>query len=357
MKRILILIAVLLLIFSPRILWSLKTPTPLDIAVVDKTVPKTDYREHNGLFWILDNEKIFNDRGDTYDIGRDYFGYDPYDQKPFPPFSASGPFDLIYIADTYGVYSNDLKETPDGERSKHIYGGMDLLEWNQIMNSRDQQSTLIAEFNSFATPTDSTTRSVMEENLNVEWTGWAGRYFSDLNSEEIPPWLIRNYEKQYKKKWSFEGSGIAFVHLSDQVVVLGDQEKRPFVQFQLTKEGTKHYEHVNDSHYMYWFDIVHPQEGAVVEAEYDLHLSQQEKEQLKDAQIPTNFPAIVHHEQEKTYYFAGDYADFPKQSLAKWSGAPYLFWLFTDNESQFYWHSYVPLMRHILTDIAEEKAE
>ncbi|WP_338750781.1 hypothetical protein [Bacillus sp. FJAT-52991] len=356
MKRILGFVAILLLIFSPRIFWSLTPATNLDIAVIDKTVPKTDYREHSGLFWILENEKIVNDQDETYDIGQDYFGYDPYDQKPFPPFDQSGPLDLIYIADTYGVYSNDLKEKPDGERSRHVYGGMDLLEWNQIMNSRGSQSTLIAEFNSFATPTDSVTRSVMEENLNTEWTGWTGRYFADLNSEEIPPWLIRNYEKQYKKKWTFDGSGIAFVHLSDKVVVLGDQEDRPFVQFQLTKEGTKRYPSVNDSNYMYWFDIVRPKDGAVVEAEYELHLSKKEKEQLKEAQIPTTFPAVIHHKQEKTYYFAGDYADFPKPSFAKWSGSPYLFSLFTNDESEFYWRSYVPLMRQILTDIEEEKA-
>ncbi|WP_203361433.1 hypothetical protein [Bacillus sp. REN10] len=357
MKRILGLIALLLLIFSPRILWGIHPATDLDIAIIDKTVPKTDYREHHGLFWALENEKIVNNRDETYDIGRDYFGYDPYDQKPFPPFDERGPFDLIYIADTYGVYSNDLKEKPDGERSKLVYGGMDLLEWNQMMNSRDSESTLIAEFNSFAAPTDSVTRSVMEKNINVEWTGWTGRFFSDLNSEEIPPWLIRNYEKQYKKKWVFNGPGIAFVHLSDQVVVLGNQKERPFVQFQLTKEGKRHYPHVGSSHYMYWFDIIKPKNGAIVEAEYDLHLSQKEKEQLKKAKIPTTFPAITHHQQEKTYYFAGDYADFPKQPLAKWRGSSYLFWLLSDDESEFYWHSYVPLMRQILTEIAEEKIQ
>ncbi|WP_062197103.1 hypothetical protein [Massilibacterium senegalense] len=355
MKRLIWPFLLILLLFSPHLYWLLKPVIPIEIAVVDKTVPKKDYREHSGLFWILKNEKIVKSDGELYDIGRDYFGYDPYDQKPLPPYQAKQPLDLIYIADTYGVYSNDLQEKPDGERSKHIYGGMDLLEWNAVMDSKEKQTTLIAEFNSFATPTDRIARDVMQQNLNIEWSGWTGRYFANLNSDEIPPWLIRNYESQYKKKWKFDGSGIAFVHISDKVVVLDESESDGFVSFELTNDGEKQYKNVSASKYMYWFDVVKPINGSVVEAEYKLLLTKEGKKELKDANIPTTFPAVIHHNENNTYYFAGDYADFPKQAFAKWQGSPLLFWVFANDDSAFYWRSYVPLMKEILDDIKEQK--
>jgi len=357
MKKVIIVIMIILIVLSPRLYWMFKPAKALTIAVIDKTVPKTDYREHNGLFWLLEHRKIVKPNGELYDIGQDYFGYDPYEQKETVKYKVNSNIDLIYIADTYGVYTDDLEDHPEGERTKKIYGGMDLLEWNEIMESRSEKTTLIAEFNSFALPTEETTRKIMEKNLNVEWSGWTGRYFSDLNSDEIPPWLIRNYENQYSEKWDFSGSGIAFVHTSDQVVVIDNSSNEDFVSFQLTEQGRISFERVQSSHYMYWFDIVSPIEGSQVLAEYKLNLNADEKEQLVKAGIPTNFPAIIHNKKNKTYYFAGDYADYPKQKLAKWEKSTILLGGLADDDSEFYWSTYVPLMNDIIDEILKENRD
>lgn len=335
--------------------WVFKQETELTIAVVDKTVPKKDYREHNGLFLLLENKKIMKKNGELYDIGQDYYGYDPYDQKEFPPYNEKGPLDIIYIADTYGVYSDDLENRPKGERSKLIYGGMDLLEWNQIMESKGEETTLIAEFNSFASPTEGIARDIMQRNLFVKWDGWIGRYFADLADEEVPPWLIRNYEEQTIEKWAFNGEGLAFVHTSDKVVVLDKESFEGNVRFEMTDVGNQRFPKVASSNYMYWFDIVQPTDGGEVLANYHLQLTDKGQVQLDNEKLPSSFPAVIHHPEEKTYYFAGDYADYPKRALMKWEGLHHLFKIVANDESQFYWLSYFPMMGSIIDEISEQR--
>ncbi|WP_332646489.1 hypothetical protein [Lysinibacillus sp. 54212] len=357
MKKILFLLILLIVVFSPRIYWQLKPATTLDISVVDKTVPLDDYREHNGLFWLLTNEKITRLDGELYDIGRDYVGYDPYDNKAMEPYNIDRFVDLIYIADTYGVYADDLEEVVEGDRSKKIYGGMDLLEWNAVMASKGPDTMLIAEYNSFATPTDGTTREIMEQNLGVDWSGWSGRYFEDLNSEEIPSWLIDNYETQYNKEWAFEGAGLAFVHLNDKVVVFDEKSMNKNVMFSLTEEGKEKFQKAKPSDYAYWFDIITPLSGTTVYAKYDLDLTEDALKELRDANIPTSFPAIVRHEMNNTYYFAGDYADYSKDNLKKWQRSDAFMNIFSNDATNFFWVSYIPIMRVILEDIKQEKVQ
>lgn len=353
MRKIFLFIVILLLFFSPRIYWFFKPTTVIDAVIIDKTVPHDDYREHNGLFWLLTNEKLVQTNEELYDIEHDYFGYDPHEQKPMDQYNIQHYVDLIYIADTYGVYSDDLELAYDGERSQKLYGGMELQEWQAVMASKGPETMLIAEYNSFATPTAHDTRNVMEQDLNVTWSGWTARYFNDLNSDEVPPWLMTNYETQYNKKWLFEGAGIAFVHLNDQVVVLSKDVLKSDVQFQLTSSGKVKFPKAMNTNYPYWFDIVKPGAEADVYATYELSLEKEALDELERAGIPTDFPAIIHHRNYNTYYFAGDYADYTKQNLMKWQRSDIFMNIFSNEESNFFWASYVPIMRVLFQDITK----
>ena len=42
----------------PYYFWLKAPELPLKLAVVDKTVPFKDRREHKGLFWLLDQNKF-----------------------------------------------------------------------------------------------------------------------------------------------------------------------------------------------------------------------------------------------------------------------------------------------------------
>lgn len=354
MKKLIIFLLLVLLILSPRIYWSVKNEKIVDVVVIDKTVPKKDYREHKGLFNVMESMKVVRPDGELYDLGQDYYGYNPYDQVATEPFRAR-PVDMIYVADTYGVFSDDLLDEPDGKRSELLYGGMELLEWNELMASKEQHTTLIAEFNSFASPTSEEVSQIMQKNLGIHWTGWIGRYFPDLSNEEIPQWLIGNYKKQTENEWLFAGPGMAFVHANGEVVVLDGQENKSAVQFELTESGEKKFPRVYSSAYQYWFDVVKPVDDTEVLATYQFDLSEKGSSVLQEAGIPENFPAVLYQENQQTYYFAGDYADFDKKPIIRWQGIHTVYKYFAKDVSSFYWQTYFPMMETILDEAHERK--
>jgi len=96
--------------------------------------------------------------------------------------------DLLYITDTYGIYKSgegfSRTELPQGE-SNLIWGGssdQDAKEIRMFLN-REESSTVIAEYNTFATPTPSYVQAQMYELLGTRWTGWTGMYIHDLSSK------------------------------------------------------------------------------------------------------------------------------------------------------------------------------
>lgn len=151
----------------------------------------------------------------------------------------------------------------------------------------------------------------------------------------------------------FEGAGIAFVHLNDQVVVLSKDVLKSDVQFQLTSSGKVKFPKAMNTNYPYWFDIVKPGAEADVYATYELSLEKEALDELERAGIPTDFPAIIHHRNYNTYYFAGDYADYTKQNLMKWQRSDIFMNIFSNEESNFFWASYVPIMRVLFQDITK----
>lgn len=349
MKKLLIALLVTIVVFSPRLYWQWKESTPLDVLIIDKTVPNEEYREHQGLLWFLTNEKIVKSDGQLYDGKIDYYGFDSYMQQPMANYKHYEAMDVIYIADTYGVYSDDLEDFSNGDRSEKIYGGMTLPEWQEIMKSKQPHTKLIAEYNSFATPTEANVRQVMEQDLNVQWSGWTGRYFEDLTSAEIPAWLIRNYEAQYEKQWTFKQGGLVFVNTSDQVVIIDDKELDGTVSFELTLAGQEHLPGVKNSEYPYWFDIVTPMNEAVVYAQYELAVADSAQQVLAQHGIPLTFPAVTADERSNVYYLSGDFADYTKDNLMKWQGSEHLMKLFSNEQSDFMWSTYIPLLQNIIT--------
>lgn len=350
----LVLFIVFILSILPWCLWMFKEAVAIKLAVIDKTVPQSDYREHLGLFWINDHFKIIKQNGDKYDLEEDYFGYRPAELKGDTNLNLPENLDLIYITDTYGVYSKDLDGNPLGDRSALLYGGLTFFEWNKVMTAKGKDTTLIVEFNTIASPTDPLVRETVEQNMGISWTGWIGRHFPKLQSSEVPIWLKENYEKQTGDSWEFKGPGTAFVNESDFVVVLDEKEIKGPVKFEWTDNGSKHYSNASDSLYGYWFDLVTLQaESSVIEANYEVNLNQKGKRKLDDNNIPTEFPAIIHQREKLTYYFAGDFADISTNHQAKWV-LPLPFYQLMGlikKEENFFWRSYIPLMEQIYKDI------
>jgi hypothetical protein len=356
MKRWHFIVTIVLILSIPRFIWILHSEKTLNIAVIDKTVPKTDYREHAGLFWLLTKNKIVDENGKSYHIDVDYYGYDPYEKSGDTTFQTEYPLDLIYVTDTYGVYLDDLEELPDGEYSKMIYGGITFTEWNKIMSNKSEHTTLIVEFNTFASPTDSFTSQVIQQNIGLTWSGWTGRYFPDLSVQEIPQWLIDYYEEVNEKTWDLEGHGMVFIHQNGTILLLESEDINGPVNFLLTEIGKKIYSHVINTDYIYWFDINEPNSESVVEAKFNLNVTSNGEEKLKEFGIPITFPAIIHNNSKRTYYFSGDFADYKNYDWAKWAGYKYAkkYWPLLPTREAFYWRTYVPIMESILEGLEHE---
>lgn len=344
----------------------------LDIVVVDKTVPFENRLEHRSLFWLLNHLKIVRPDGEPYDRDVDYVGAFPGPEPGDPPERTTGltfedalRADLIYFADTYGVYRDDLESGPAMraalERSPKIYGGLEPLEARAAARALESGKTVVAEFNTMASPTGREARETMEAVLGVRWTRWAGRFFSRLeNEEEVPGWMRRNYERIREERWEFRGPGYVLVRDDDWIEVLRVGEEAERIPLTIERElpvdpllvAAK-----DRIPYPYWTAIVRTDPGVKVLASYVSHLTPAGRERLRDLGIPMRFPAVCRRVAPGggvAYYFAGDFADNPMHgsrvpfagyvAYKRWSEGVKL----APSETAFYWRFYVPMMQRLL---------
>ncbi|PLT27665.1 hypothetical protein [Peribacillus deserti] len=358
----------LLVITSPFWLWQLKKTKPLDVLVIDKTVSEKSYREHRGLMWLLNNEKyVMNDK--SYNYAKDYSGFKPgdgeYKVSPLP--ENLDDYDLIYLADQYGVYEDEFYTNQSKKGNSLLYGGLTDKEISRLEEALlGKKKTLIAEFNTFASPTDEQARERMANLLGLEWSGWIGRYFNDLEADEVPLWVKRNYKEQTGRKWTKKGKGFLYVHSDGKILVLDEKAitSDNGLSFSLTNKGRSLTGKNVKSRYGYWFDVVQAKPGTSVLAAYKLPVTSSARKMLSAYNLPVEFPAILHQENAKynSYYFAGDFADekeipeiYQTRGVTAWKehfGARH----------SFYWNAYVPIMKEVLDKglkktVKQQKAE
>lgn len=368
MKRFYIVATLLLLLlFAPIIWWFMSPQTTLNVAIIDKTVPTDSYREHLGITWLLNHKKYVQDATGKYDYEKDYYGFQP------PSYHREGQvkalpkqydaYDVIYLADTYGVYEEDLateERAAQGELSEKVYGGLEEQEWSAILKRLDQEkpSLLIAEYNTFASPTGKKVQDRVTDYLGIDWSGWVGRYFDELNPEkndEIPNWIVKTAQND----WAYNGGGFILVNdHTSEVIVLEDEKhvKNGDIQLVFTQEGQQKFGLKKSPSYNYWFDIVTPTNDGQTLAHYEWNLTTKGKQLLKDHEIPETFAAVVErrHPQSMSVYFAGDYNDLertPNVYHVKGLTNVYRFLQKFSDES-FYWSAYVPMTEKILEEFA-----
>ncbi|WZL72715.1 hypothetical protein QBE52_16870 [Clostridiaceae bacterium 35-E11] len=367
-----VVVSLIVVIFVlPYIFWELKGEKIFNVLIVDKTVPNTTYREHKGVTWILNHFKYKKTKGDApYMVDKDYFGFMPqkgqfYEIRNLP--SDLEDTDLIYIADTYGVYEDEFYGVNKaGNRSELIYGGIEKEEVEKIRKEAFRGKTVIAEFNAFGSPTPSSAKEALYELLGLTWSGWMGRYFQDLSKDvEVPDWAVQNYEKQYGEKWTFQGAGILLVNEKDEVLVLEKdieiKSKGCFIEF--TPEGQKMFGVKGSTRYHYWFDIVQEKNSKVL-AHYQLEITDKGRRKLEERNIPITFPAVLKNENKiyEAYYFAGDYADHEMNTkfykVFGWDKIKKILSIDTQGSQEaFYWQVYVPMMKKILAQSYEQKGQ
>lgn len=372
MKKVYFLLTTLLVLLTlPVLLWIVEKERSVTVAIIDKTVADDSYREHLGVTWVLNHYKVKNDNGKPFRASQDYYGVIPPDNEGSGVSKRQLPetydsTDVIYIADTYGVFEDDIgKEVGDryGARSAKIIGGLEEDEWANIVarTTSKKPSLLLAEYNTFASPTNENVRKQVTKHLGIEWKGWNGRYFDNLDyreNKEIPQWVIDEYEGE----WAYTGGGFLLVNdLEGSVVVLEDDKhlKEDSVTMTFTEKGEQRLGVKGSHKYSYWFDIVTARPGADVLATYDWSLTDEGKRVLIEHGIPNEFAAVVRKAEgsSESIYFAGDYNDVPTvPKVYQLKGLPHLYKaLYAFSNESFFWSAYVPMMKGALDGFGMNK--
>lgn len=338
----------------------------MNIWVVDKTVPNPDAREHRGLYWVLESNKIVcKETGKAFRIDKDYYGFFPIDKEHFEtkelPENVQYP-DLIYLADTYGVYKNDyFSSNVEGTRSELLYGGLSSEDFTSIQANLGGGNTIIGEFNTASSPTNLANRERLGQLFHVSWSGWSGRFFKDLTKGvEVPAWAVHDYETTTGTDWNFSGDGIILVADDSRVVVLqkGKELGKRDLYLQFEEKYQAEFGIDQSVSYEYWFELTEPDASAETLASYQLDLTEEGKLVFEKLGLPLTFPAMIRSQntQFTSYYFAGDFADGNySEKLSHFYGYDKWKSIFTfgvkGDNSKFYWRCYVPLMEKILNDV------
>lgn len=363
------------------LIWLVRPKSELRLLVLDKTVLTTKCQEHLSLFWVLNNNK-FAWNGKRYNLEKDYLGFFPdgkggYSVNDLDSLSSISLLklaqvsDAAYYTDLYGIYSKEWKETYFNagldssrylsERSNLLYGGMKSNDLEFLLHMKQNGKLIVTEFNNIASPTRSDIRDRFEKEFGVDWTGWVGRYFEELDTlknKELPSWLINNYLKQNRGNWPFKRSGIVFVRDDDRVVILENETDLigEVPEIRSSKDVVKRYGVNSTVNYPFWFDVVEAKRPNHVLSFYHLQVNPRGDSILTSNGLRKVFPAVVHSlDGCSFYYFAGDFCDNPLEMTSSYFDHVGLFQSFFHSSQPidrrtFFWQFYRPFMNTVLKD-------
>jgi len=376
MKKTLLIVVIILavLIALPVInlvRWTFQTKKPMDIILVDKTVPNLDREKHKSFNWILTNERfVKKGKNTSYSYRKDYFGF--YPQRPLRDHQWSRndyrlvnviemaeKNDAIYIADTYGVFFNDwYRGINKSRKSRKLYGGLNNTDYLLIKEMMDRNKLIVMEYNSFDYPTAQFESVRTQERLGITFTGWTGKYFSalDTTQAEFPIWMTAMYRKQYRQPWTFTKPGIVILKDKDIIVLEeGTHLKNAMPHIVTDTLYCEKYGVTSNVAFDQWFDIIDPLQNNVI-SDFKLETTFMGDTLLHDYFLDNNFPAVVQATvSNNVFYFSGDFAhtNIPFCTsrfvgVEKLKG--FLYSKKPDDTRRFFWLYYRPLINGIFND-------
>ena len=374
-KTLLIVVIILAVIIALPVInlirWGVQSKKPLDIIIVDKTVPTLEREHHRSFDWILTNDRFVKKETNTsYSYTKDYYGF--YPQRPLREkkwdrndyrltdvINLANKSDAIYFTDTYGVFFNDwFRGINKSRKSRKIYGGLNNNDFLLIKEMKDRNKLIIMEYNSFDYPTAQFESVRTQEKLGINCLGWTGKYFSSLDttSQDFPVWMTAMYRKQYKKPWQFMKSGVVILKEKDIVVLEeGKQLKNPLPQIITDDASILKYGVVSTVPFDQWFDVIDPLQNTVI-SKFKLDTTPDGDSLLATNSLSNEFPAVVQDPVgQRIYYFSGDFAnsDIPYW-ISRFKGVEKLKGIFfsekPDDTRRFFWLYYRPLITGIFTE-------
>jgi hypothetical protein len=374
-KTLLIIFLILAVIIAVPVInlirWNLQEKKPIDIILVDKTVPTLERDHHKSFNWILMNDRfVKRENNESYSYIKDYYGFSPKrplrekqwernDYRLTDLINLAEKNDAIYFADTYGVFFNDWYEGINKSRkSRKLYGGLNNNDFLLIKEMKDRNKLIILEYNSFDYPTAQFESIRTQEKLGISFSGWTGRYFSSLDStsKDFPIWMTSMYRKQYKKAWTFTKAGIVILK-EKEILVLeqGIHLNSPMPHIITDSSYCRKYGLPSSVAFDKWFDIIDPMENQIV-SRFKIETTAIGDTLLASNNLFSKFPAVIQDPvSQRIYYFSGDFAtnNVPYwtsrfEGVSKLRGI--LYSEKPDDPRRFFWLYYRPLIKGILTD-------
>ncbi len=382
-KPVITLIVILVLLLALPVYcfirWSVQSKQPVNVLVLDKTVPTFERSQHRSLFTVLTKNRFVSKEKKSYSYKKDYFGFFPLKPLRNKQYNVerirldnildlADRYDVAYFADTYGVYFNDWYEGINkGRRSRMIYGGLNANDYLLMKEMNDRNKLLIAEYNILGYPTAGLERNKSEEVFGIRWTEWAGKYFCSLDTlkcPDIPKWILENYREQYQASWNFQKSGIVFVNDAGKVIVLENETHLDFDMPYIYSSSTAidKYGLPYKIGYSNWFSIIESAQNEVI-SYFKIHVNNMGDSILSTNQIPNIFPAVTKTtDGHNNFYFAGDFANNPVPNITGYFKDYKKLGLYrlTDERKctrKFFWKYYEPLMNGILTEYLKTAAK
>ena len=372
---IIILVVILALPAIKFIRWSFQEKKPLDIIILDKTVPTLERINHKSFTWILNNERFVKSTKKSYSFRKDYFGWEPTlplrnkdmiirNLRLPEVMEFADSCDVLYYADTYGVFFNDwYKGINKSRRSRRLYGGLNNSDYLYLVEMQRRNKLCILEYNAFDYPTAPLETYKTKERLGIEFNGWTGKYFSSLDtlsSEDFPIWLTDMYRKEYRQSWTFTKPGIVLLRDNDILVLEEGTHLTNALPYIYTDSAyVEKYGVLEKVPFDGWFDIIDPLETKVLSS-YKLETTKKGDTLLFENFLSNEFPAVITDPvNERTFYFAGNFA---ANKISFWTSRFYgidklkgLFYSEKESDTRrFYWLYYKPLVNGILTEYYNE---
>ena len=368
---IIIIVLILALPFINFLRWSFHEKKPIDIAILDKTVPTPERIHHKSLSWVLNSERfVKKNKNRSYSFRKDYYGF-----APTRPLKEKGynlneyhlsemielpeKIDAIYFADTYGVFFNDwYAGINKSRRSRKIYGGLNNTDYLLVNEMKNRNKLIILEYNSFDFPTDEFESYRTQEKLGIQSKGWSGKYFKTLDStsRNFPIWMTSMYRKEYNEPWSFTKPGIVLLSERNIIVLEEGTHLSNALPFIVTDNANCEKFGVPASvAFDKWFDIIDPM-GNLIISEFQIETTAAGDSLLADHMISRIFPAVVQEPlNNNVFYFSGDFATnevcFPMSRIKGFSRLKGILYSDKPNDTRrFFWLYYKPLINTILTD-------
>ncbi len=371
-------IIVLILLALPFIVWHFIPTHQMNVIVLDKTIQsyaddehiikENVYRKHQGLFWIMNQQRYVKSDGFAYDYKMDYYGpmldeEGGYDHSVELSDCTVKP-DMVVLADAYGM-GNDTFGRYNG--STPLNGGISDDDMSYISYAYESGAPIVGEATLFSSTLSDSVRSQLMNLFGVKPTKWIGRYLFDLQDfTDVPDWAPPMYEQQEGVEWRFSGPGILLVSNDGKIIILEqnkDFNSKNLLQISINEDYKNEFSGCDKCNFYNWFELIEPNYGTENIATFSFDLNATGMEKIKEVSKTPNFCAITRKQEEgyaPTYFFSGDFNDYVNgERFEKFLFADWLFRFFSYDRqgdiSNFFWRFYTPLMNHILRDTASEE--